>query len=258
MQQAIKIVFIGAGNLATNLATALSDKSFKVDQIYSRTLDSAQALAEKTNSKATNSIAEIDSSADLYIFSVKDSALEDLLNQIPQNNGIWVHTAGSIPMSIFEKYNSKYGVIYPFQTFSKNRAVNFSEIPFFIEANSKSSLKVLMDIFSAISDNISELSSDKRKYIHLTGVFACNFVNHMYRISNDILNIEGIPFETLLPLINETASKVHLLSPKDAQTGPAIRFDKNVIEKHLALIDDPSLREIYKLISKDIHDKNKE
>jgi len=252
----MKIVFIGAGNLATRLAIELSKHGYNILQVYSRTIESAETLAQKTGSKATNSLNEIDNSADLYIFSVKDSVLSELLDQIPPNNGIWVHTAGSLSINIFKNHNKRYGVVYPFQTFSKTREVNFKQIPFFLEADSPKTLNELKLIFSKISFKQTELSSEKRKYLHLTGVFACNFVNHMYKISSDILEKEGIPFDSILPLIDETASKVHLISPKEAQTGPAIRFDENVINKHLELIDNERIKDIYMLISKDIHETN--
>lgn len=253
----MKIVFIGAGNLATNLALELKNKSHNILQIYSRTIESAQILADKTSAKAINKIEDVRDDADLYIFSVKDSALLSLIENIPSNRGIWLHTAGSIPLSIFENIHDNYGVLYPFQTFSKSRKVDFTNVPIFIEANSVEILSILKDLSQQISNTIIELSSDKRKYIHLTGVFACNFVNHMYRISKDILEEQNIPFDVLYPLIEETTSKIHSMSPEDAQTGPAIRYDKNVIDRHLLLISDESRKEIYKIMSQDIYKSNK-
>lgn len=253
----MNVVFIGAGNLATHLAIELSKKSFNILQIYSRTNESAQLLAQKTEAKATSNIKEIISNADVYIFSVKDSALPLLLSEMPPNNGFWVHTAGSLSLDIFQKYNNRFGVFYPLQTFSKDRDLNFRSIPIFLEANNSEDLKLLFSMAEKISDNVYSLSSEKRQYIHLTGVFACNFVNHMYTISQTILEDAGIPFETILPLLDETAAKVHYLSPKEAQTGPAIRYDKNIINKHLDLIKDPDLKNIYALISENIHKINK-
>lgn len=253
----MKVVFIGAGRLATHLAIELSKLSFNILQVYSRTDLSAIELAQKVNAKVTTNIKEIESNADIYIFSVKDSALTELFAQIPSNNGLWIHTAGSIPINIFEKYNDRYGVLYPFQTFSKDRYLDFKTIPIFIEANNKKDLSILTTIANQISNKVYPLSSEKRQYIHLTGVFACNFVNHMYSISQDILKKEGIPFDITLPLIDETAAKVHSLSPKEAQTGPAIRYDENVINKHIQLIEDADLKEIYALISKNIYKTNK-
>lgn len=252
----MKVVFIGAGRLATHLAIELSKYSFDILQVYSRTDTSAIELAQKVNARAISDIKEIEANADIYIFSVKDSALPELLAKIPSNNGLWIHTAGSISLDIFKEYNDRYGVFYPFQTFSKDRDLDFNTVPIFLEANNKNDLKLLSGIAEKISNKVYTLSSEKRQYIHLTGVFACNFVNHMYSISQGILEKEGIPFEIVLPLIDETAAKIHSLSPKDAQTGPAIRYDENVINKHLELIEDFDVKEIYSLISKNIHKIN--
>lgn len=250
----MKVVFIGAGNVATHLAGGLYKQSFEIVQVYSRTLESAKELADKVNASPITDINHIITDAYLYIFSVKDSVLSDLIGQMPQTKGIWVHTAGSIPIAVFLGKTSEYGVIYPFQTFSKNRDIDLTDVPVFIEANSQDVLRNLYKVSRHLSEKVIDLPSDKRKYVHLTGVFACNFVNHLYKISNDILENQGIPFDLALPLIEETCAKVHELSPMEAQTGPAVRYDKNVIDKHLAMIEDESIKEIYKLISQNIHD----
>ncbi len=249
----MKVVLIGAGNVATHLATELYQKSFDIIQVYSRTIKSASALAKAVHAVPVTEISAIINDADLYIFSVKDSVLEELISQVPENKGLWLHTAGSMSIDIFSKYTSHYGVIYPFQTFSKNRDVNWSDIPLFIEASEHNTLIQLEGIAKQLSGKVLELSTDKRKYLHLTGVFACNFTNHMYALAEQILKKIDLPFEVALPLIDETAAKVHSLSPKVAQTGPAVRYDENVINKHLSLIDSKQVKEIYKLISDDIH-----
>ncbi len=252
----MKIVFIGAGNLATNLAQEIHSKGHQILQIYSRTTDSAELLAQSVNSVPTTNLKEICQDADLYIFSVKDSALEGILNEMPATQGIWVHTAGSIPLSILEKYHDKYGVIYPFQTFSKNRKVSFQEISVFVEASDQSTFQSLQEFITTFSSRVIPLSSEKRKYVHLSGVFACNFVNHLYAIASEILDSQDIPMDVLLPLIDETARKVHELNPKEAQTGPAVRYDENVIQKHLSLLTDADERQIYELMSKNIYKTN--
>jgi predicted short-subunit dehydrogenase-like oxidoreductase (DUF2520 family) len=254
----MRIVFIGAGNLAVNLALELKRRSFCIVQVFSRTMASATALATQVECSATNDTGEILSDADLYIFSVKDDALPSLLNRIPANEGLWVHTAGSVPMSIFDGCNANCGVAYPFQTFSKDRKVEFKTVPFFIEASTPENLEKIKSVFSKLSDVLIELPSEKRKYLHLTGVFACNFVNHLYVVAKKILEKENLPFDILLPLIDETAAKVHELPPEAAQTGPALRFDKNIIHRHLSMLDNPRLKEIYRLISENIYEINKQ
>lgn len=251
----MKIVFIGAGNLATHLAKELHNQSFDIVQVYSRTLVSANKLAIDVNAVSTDKIEDIVPNADIYIFSIPDSALENILSLIQiDKNKLYLHTAGSIPIDIFKEYSDRYGVIYPFQTFSKQREVDFNSIPIFIEANRQEDRIILEKIANILSPKVYYLSSDKRQYLHLTGVFACNFVNHMYNIADQILSQKDIPFEVVLPLIDETANKVHHLCPTDAQTGPAIRYDENVINKHLSLITDTKLKDIYKIISENIHE----
>ena len=254
----MKVVFVGAGNVATHLAKELHRNYFDVIQVYSRTIESASALAQEVHATPITDIASIDNSADLYIFSLKDSVLEEVVSQISSNNGLWIHTAGSIPMDIFDQHASRYGVLYPFQTFTKGKEVDWLKVPVFIEANKSEDIDILRNIAQEISGRVAVLSSQDRKYVHLTGVFACNFTNHMYALSKLFLNHVNPPFEVSLPLIDETAAKVHELSPEDAQTGPAVRYDENVINKHLDLIDDENIKQIYKLISENIYKINKQ
>lgn len=254
----MKIVFIGAGNVATHLATGLYERSFDIVQVYSRTMESASALAKKVEAVPVTAISSIDNSADLYIFSVKDSVLEEIISQIPSNNGLWIHTAGSVMMDIFRDHNSVYGVLYPFQTFSKGREIDWQKVPLFIEANNPENLEILRNVAAKLSGKVAELSSQDRKYVHLTGVFACNFTNHMYTLSKQFLSHVNLPFEVSLPLIDETASKVHTLTPEAAQTGPAVRYDENIISKHLELIEDENISQIYKLISENIYKTSKQ
>lgn len=258
----MQVVFIGAGNLATRLALSLwKSGGCQIVQVFSRTDESAQALAMQVGAEAVTDIGQLVVGADLYVFSVKDSALEGLLGRMPATKGIWVHTAGSIPAKVFDGYHGDFGVFYPFQTFSRNREVDFGEIPVFIEASDGQVLGVLRRLAANLSVKVYELASDKRKYLHLCGVLACNFVNHLYAVSESVLASQNIPFEVLLPLIDETARKIHDMPPHEAQTGPAVRYDANVMQGHLSLLEDERLKTIYELLSRniyEIHKKNNE
>ncbi|MEG2946443.1 MAG: DUF2520 domain-containing protein [Bacteroidales bacterium] len=247
-----KIIFIGAGNLATNLATAMQQKGFEIVQIYSHTVASAEKLAATLNCSFTNVISEIRTDADLYIFSVKDAALSSVLEEMQPNHGLWVHTAGSIPMDTFRPFTPRYGVFYPLQTFSKVRLLDFSDIPFFIEAHNEADCRLLTEHAEKLSAKVYAADSEQRKYLHLAAVFACNFTNHMYAIAAQLTEQHGVPFDALHPLIAETASKIRNLAPSEAQTGPAVRYDRNVMNKHLDLLHDESLQQIYKDLSDSI------
>ncbi len=248
----MKVVLIGAGNVATQLGIALYLKGFSIVQLYSRTKDSASTLANRLQIPFTTDIKEIIPDADLYIFSVKDDAIQSLLESMSFGAGLYVHTAGSVPMSIFKNYVSRYGVLYPLQTFSKNRNISFDHIPVLYEANTEKDTENLRLLASSLSDTILQVDSEARKNAHLAAVFACNFANHMYTLASEVLGEKKIPREFLLPLIKETAEKIQNLHPRDAQTGPAIRHDLQTMQKHMAMLSDENKRQIYEIVSKSI------
>ena len=277
----MKIVLIGAGNLATHLGKALHAAGHDMVQVFSRTMQSAETLASLLDAEPLTDIAQVRDDADVYIFSVKDSALVQLVAQLCRHEAdglgedgavnalrkakkgeherVFLHTAGSMPMSVFKGMAQHYGVLYPMQTFSKQREVDFSIIPCFVEANDEFAQKQIEGLAREISGRVYQLSSEDRKYLHLSAVFACNFANHCYAISQELLEEHGIPFDVMLPLINETAAKVHEMKPKDAQTGPAVRYDENVIDKQSKLLENhPHFKKVYDSMSKSIHGLNAE
>lgn len=257
----MNIVMIGAGNVATHLTQALHQAGEHILQVYSRTEQSAAALAQAIGCPYTCCTEELDPRGDLYIVSVKDDALPHLLPEVAQANpeALFVHTAGSVPMNIWETHVRRYGVIYPMQTFSKQRDIDFREVSFFIEASAQADEVQLMQLARRLSPKVYRATSEQRKYLHIAAVFACNFANHMYAISSRLLTEHGLPFDAMLPLIDETARKVHRLPPSEAQTGPAQRNDVSIMASHLQMLEDtPQLQELYKKISKNIHQYNTE
>lgn len=247
---------IGAGNLATNLGKALQNAGHDIVQVYSRTWEHAQQLATIIGGAATDNLDNIVDTADVYIFSIKDSALSEVVPMVTKGRAekLMIHTAGSMPMSCFEGMAVHYGVFYPMQTFSKQRDVDFRIIPCFIEGNDDFSREKIRGLAESISDRVYEMPSADRRFLHLAAVWACNFVNHCYEVSSEVLEKHGIPFDVMLPLIDETAAKVHDMKPIDAQTGPAVRFDENVIRSQAALMrDNPILKDLYERLSMSIH-----
>lgn len=253
----MRIVFIGAGNVATHMAKRLFEKGCAISQVFSNHIENAKKLAKTLgDTDFTDNLETLDNSADIYIFSVKDSAIKSLLEQYWQKfnkEALFVHTAGSVPMNVFEPYTTTYGVVYPLQTFSKTRFVDFEKIPVFIEANSSESGQRIREIAYLLSDKIYETNSEQRNKIHLSAVFACNFTNHFYEIAGKLTEEIGVPFEVLKPLITETAAKIEVLSPYDAQTGPAARNDELTLNNHLEMLkNNPDWQELYRIISEDI------
>jgi len=252
----MKVTLIGAGNLATQLGKSLKKAGVIISQVYSRTEDSARTLGELLEAEWLTDIKALHDEADIYIFSVKDSVLCELISEVCKGRGdkLFLHTAGSMPMSCFEGKALHYGVFYPMQTFSKAKDVDFERIPVFIEGNSIETEDVIKSLANKLSQRVLRLSSADRKYLHLAAVWACNFTNYCYAVASDILSEHGIPFDVMLPLIIETTEKIQKISPKEAQTGPAVRRDRNVMSKQLELMNGKEdLQELYQMLSKGIN-----
>ena len=252
----MKVTLIGAGNLATQLGKSLKKAGVIISQVYSRTEDSARTLGELLEAEWLTDIKALRDEADIYIFSVKDSILNELISEVCKSRGekLFLHTAGSMPMSCFEGKALHYGVFYPMQTFSKSKDVDFERIPVFIEGNSIETEDVIRSLANKLTQRVIRLSSADRKYLHLAAVWACNFTNYCYTVASDILGEHGIPFDVMLPLINETTEKIQKISPMEAQTGPAVRGDRNVMSKQLELMNGKEdLQELYQMLSKGIN-----
>lgn len=253
----MRVVLIGAGRLATNLANALKDSGHHITAVFSHTLLNAQLLSASVGGEATDNISSLPLSADVFIIAVKDAVLASVIEELKKGreDQLLLHTAGSMPLSLFGSHQHA-GVFYPMQSFSKERRVDFSEIPIFLEANDAATLETLKILANSVSRKVYELSTEERKYLHLAAVFACNFANHCYALAADVLEAHGLPFDVMLPLIDETARKVHDLHPRDAQTGPAVRYDENVLRSQRELLaDNTDVQQLYDLLSKSIHKK---
>jgi len=225
---------------------------FRILQVFSRSTDSAKTLADQLKCPYTTNIKAINTEAGIFIFALPDDVLPVILDEMPSNSRLWIHTSGSVPMAVFRGYTPFYGVLYPLQTFSKKREIDFSEVPLLIESNHIDIHYRLNRIACCLSDRVTDMSSEKRQYLHLAAVFACNFTNHMYTLASQILKNQGIDWRLLLPLIAETVYKLYDMPPVLAQTGPAVRGDQTIIKQHLSLLENEQVRQLYALISETI------
>lgn len=252
----MKIVIIGAGRVGTALSYALKSSGHNILRIISKTPDSAAALAKDLGCGHGTGM-EIPDEAELVVTAVNDDNLQGVLSSLKApGDTVIAHTAGSIGLDVFDRKTVNRGVFYPLQTFTQGREYDFSDIPLFIEGSNDHTLNLLSEVASSLSNSVSEMNSDSRKYLHLAAVFSCNFVNHMYSAAEEICNKAGVSYEVLYPLVRETMEKASDMGPLNSQTGPAIRNDKKTIEKHLDLVSfSGDLRELYRVISKSIINK---
>ena len=254
----MRIALIGSGRVASCMGPRLREAGHAIVAVYSRTIEHAKELAAVVGSPAFDKLGQLPE-ADVYLTMLSDDALTALAPEIVKASpdALFLHTAGSVPMDLWKEAGAKrYGVLYAMQTFSKGADIDWPQVPVFVEGCNPDELRIVTVIASALSGNVTELSSEGRKKLHVAAVFTCNFSNHMYAIAERLLASEGVPFSVMLPLVRETARKVETMSPEDAQTGPAVRGDRKVINEHLELLKDyPEYAELYRLISTDINKK---
>lgn len=229
-----RVVILGRGNVASALSEGLREAGIPLLQMWHRG-------------------EELRTDGDLYIIAVKDDAVAEAARLCPASAPV-VHTAGSVAMDVLPQ--QRRGVLYPMQSFTRGRRIDWSRVPFFIEASSEEDCALLEAFARRLSSSVFRLSGEQRKTLHLAAVWVSNFSNHLWTVASDLLGREHLPFSVMLPLIEETAAKVHEFAPVDAQTGPARRNDIKVMQAHEAMLPE-DLRLIYRLLSSSIQKYDK-
>ena len=245
---------IGAGNLACHLTKALVDSGFRLIQVFSSSYESAFSLADLYAVSHTTTPDSVSRDADLYFICLKDNAVHPFLERAKLKNKFLIHCSGGLSLELLTAFTENAGVLYPLQTFTKSRPVNFREVPVFLEYSTGHVKETMMEIAGRLSDNVFFANGNQRAILHIAAVFSGNFVNHLYSIADSLLEENQMDFQYLWPLMKETLSKALTVKPLAAQTGPAVRNDQEVIAKHLtALKGHSDLQSIYSLISEHIH-----
>ncbi|MDQ8003266.1 MAG: DUF2520 domain-containing protein [Pedobacter sp.] len=248
----MRVSIIGSGNVATHIAKALSNAKVTLLDIWSYNLANAQLLANKVDARAIAELSQISDDADIVLISVKDDAIAAVADQLKDYKGLIAHTSGAVALDVLNR-NKNCGVFYPLQTFSKQKELDFSNVPLCLEANNVENLNLLKQLATLISSNVYEVSSEQRKTLHLAAVFACNFPNYLYGIAQQLLAQHQLDFDIIKPLIAETANKIQAALPQEVQTGPAIRNDEQTLKKHEAMLQEhPAWLTIYELLSDQI------
>ncbi len=248
----ITVSIIGSGKVAHHLILhLLEQEGIYLQQVYARHTDQLPAYLPKD--RIINQLDQL-TAVDLILLAVSDDAIEQVTAAIPLQNQLIAHTSGATSIEAIKGPN-RAGVFYMLQTFSLEKAIDFSEIPFCLEAQSDADFNLLEKVALKFSEKVFDINSEQRRSIHIAAVFVSNFVNHMYVLGAEICKENHVPFDILKPLIQETAEKIKTIPPRQAQTGPAIRKDQKTIEKHLEFLIDPNLKNIYQILTQSIQQK---
>ena len=247
-----KIAIIGTGNIGTWLFKILQDKK--------------DLLLISISSRKIETMPQ---DFDLYIFALKDDVYEDVLQQIPFQMSCAVHTSGSLSQNILAHYAEKFGVVYPYQTITQKeegrREKGFisrwlqptvENAPICIEGSDADFEQMLFQWANTIFNVVKKINEKQRFAMHLAAVFANNFTNAMYDIAYQIFKQNDLDWSLIFPLLENTLEKAKQNEPKTVQTGPAVRGDVSIMEKHCNALNDDDLKTLYKLVSKIIYLKS--
>lgn len=231
----MKAVLLGSGNAAFHIAPALRAAGVEWLQVYSRTSAHAREMAERIGAAScTDSLDEISKEAGLYLLAVSDQALPAIAGRLRLPGKTVAHVAGSVPLSALAPVSGHHGVMYFFQTFSKEASSpDFRKIPVCLEASDDVTANLLESLARRVSDKVCFLSYEQREVLHIGGVFVNNYVNFMYTAASDLFAEQDMDFSLLHPLMEQTLEKALRIPPAKAQTGPAVRGDKEVLSRHL-------------------------
>lgn len=248
------VSLIGTGNVAWHLAQHFTLLGIDIREVAGRNQEKTNLFAQQFKAKAIDHLSHFDQLSDLYIICVSDDQIRNVAQQLAYVQKPVLHTSGATPMSIFENCMPHFGVLYPLQTFKIQQKVSWEEIPVLIEANNENTFNLVNQLANRMTPHVHFVNSEQRLKLHTAAVFVSNFVNYLYITAQDITQSAHLPFSILTPLIQEVANKIKHNNPLETQTGPAIRNDKNVQEKHLALLNSEQ-KEIYSLLSQLIHQR---
>ncbi len=241
----MKVVLVGAGNVATILGRLLTANLHQVVQVISRNIFHAKELADEFGAAYIDFGGEADLTADIFIIATTDASLTDNFAHFKTGEKLVVHTAGSVSKDVLQKISSNYGVLYPLQSLRKE-LTEIPPIPFLVDGNSEATKAWLKEFAGTFSNNVKEASDEERLKLHTAAVIVSNFTNHLYAIAEEFCGKEHVDFDLLKPLIMETAHRIEHASPTEVQTGPAVRKDIHTLDKHLRTLSGyPKLRTTY-------------
>jgi predicted short-subunit dehydrogenase-like oxidoreductase (DUF2520 family) len=244
------ITIIGSGNAATAISLALQKAGYKIMQVFSRDEMNATVLASKVNAKAVSNLSEINTDSDIYLIAVKDDAIAEVAQLLNLYGKIVAHTSGIKEKEVLVSASENFGVFYPFVSMTKGTETDFSNSLLMLEGSNSNTLDVLHEVAISLSNNVMKVETKQRQSLHLAAVFAHNFTNHLYSISETILEENQLSFDYLKPLIASYFQNLQTISPALLQTGPAVRRDTSTIKKHLELLEGKEdLKEIYNLLT---------
>ena len=248
------ISFIGAGNVATQFAKAFAENGIHINQIYSRSMEHAELLANQVNAKAINEFTIVEE-VDCIVVAVPDDIIPDVFEQLSQLESPIVHTSGI--SNLIDRNDKLTGYFYPLDTFRKETNKNLTNTPIFVGASNSELVQALVVLGKKISENVKIIAPENKQRLHLSAVFVNNYVNHLFGLTYEFLQQHHLSFSDLKPIVEHTITTALQENPLQFQTGPALRNDESTKERHLQLLaNNEEMKQLYNAIWESIQRKH--
>lgn len=246
----MKITFIGSGNIATHLALALYEQGDIIDQVFSPNPAHAALLANRVEAEQVNNIHNLRGNADVYVLAIPDNALYDVALDFHVDNALVLHTSGATSIEVLRNTSARYGVLWSPQSFVRDAAVEYAELPFCIEGNTPRVGDEIAAFIGRVSTHIFRTTQEQRQWLHLAAVFVNNFQNGLTAIAQKICREHDIPFEVLHPIMTTTVKRACYGDVRFQLTGPAVRNDTRTLATHRRMLaDDKDSLAVYDMLS---------
>ena len=246
----MRISFIGSGNVATHLALAFYERGHAVEQVWSRNIDHANLLASRVEARPVSNLDKLLGNADAFVLAIPDDALFTLAGELRLGNVLVLHTSGATSIQVLKHCSTRYGVLWAPQSFVRDTAMDYSELPFCIEGSDARTEEEIAALAGTVSPHIFHTTHEQRQYVHLAAVFVNNFTNGLYAVAQQVCHEQNVPFEILYPIIQTTARRAQWGDVRYQLTGPAVRNDRKTIDSHRRLLaQDKQLLEVYDMMT---------
>ena len=259
MRKINNITIIGSGNVGTEFGKKLYQAGYNIDGVFGYRIESGKNLAKETSSKFFSNKTEIPSESDLYLIALKDDLYIETLKDINLEGKLIIHTSGSLESKALNSFSNRWGCIYPLQSISKNRKVNWNSFKTYIEASNTKDENALIELCETLELNFSKADSNQRKKIHLAAVASNNFTYHLLSNIREFCEENKLEYQDFKNLISQSVDNSLLEKVYQLQTGPAKRKDVKLIENQIKMVkENKNLKDIYELFTQQILNKHHE
>jgi predicted short-subunit dehydrogenase-like oxidoreductase (DUF2520 family) len=256
----LNIGFIGAGTTGTALAARLDQQGYAIKAVCSRTLSSAQRLANRVeNCQVFETAQQVTDNVQLVFITTPDDVISFIASSVKwRPNQYIVHCSGAHSTDILEPaiaLGAKTGGFHPLQTFADIEQA-FNNLPgstFAIEAEG-TLLTILKEMAISLKGEMVILKAEDKAVYHAAAVFASNYLVTLVKMATDLWGDFGVSrqqsIKALLPLMRGTLQNIQNVGLPDCLTGPIARGDLGTINKHLSTLqkENPDIASVYKML----------